>query len=143
MENQLNSKSEIEIKAKELLLRLGITPDLAGYMCAATAITELFYSKQRVSHCKLYQNKKKSVSTCNLYQKCADELQMSRSAFEIAIRYTIISRLKDKNKLEHFEDVIGCKITDKLTVSSFLSLCVERLFINEKEESEFMSVWES
>lgn len=143
MENQLNSKSEIEIKSKELLLRLGITPDLAGYQCAAAAITELFYSKQRVSHCKLYQNKKKSVSTCNLYQKCADELQMSRSAFERAIRYTIISRFKDKNKLEHFEDVIKCKITDKLTVSSFLSLCVERLFINEKEESEFMRVWES
>ena len=34
---------------------------------------------------------------------------------------------------EHFEDVIGCKITDKLTVSSFLSLCVERLYIDEDE----------
>lgn len=130
---QLNNKSEIEMKAKELLLQLGITPDLAGYKCATTAITELLYSKQRVSHCKLYQNKKKSVSTCNLYQKCADELQMSRSAFERAIHYTIISRFKDKNKLEHFEDVIGCKITDKLTVSSFLSLCVERLYIDEDE----------
>lgn len=58
---------------------------------------------------------------------------MSRSAFERAIHYTIISRFKDKNKLEHFEDVIGCKITDKLTVSSFLSLCVERLYIDEDE----------
>lgn len=132
MKTRVNSKSEIEIKAKELLLRLGITPDLAGYMCAATAITELFYSKQRVSHCKLYQNKKKSVSTCNLYQKCADELQMSRSAFERAIRYTIISKFKDKNKLKHFEDVIRCNV-DKLTVSSFLSLCVERLYIDEDE----------
>ena len=133
MKTRVNSKSEIEIKAKELLLRLGITPDLAGYMCAATAITELLYSKQRVSHCKLYRSQKKSVSTCNLYQKCADELQMSRSAFERAIRYTIISKFKDKNKLKHFEDVIGCKITDKLTVSSFLSLCVERLYIDEDE----------
>lgn len=140
MKTRVNSKSEIEIKAKELLLRLGITPDLAGYMCAATAITELFYSKQRVSHCKLYQNKKKSVSTCNLYQKCADELQMSRSAFERAIRYTIISKFKDKNKLKHFEDVIRCNV-DKLTVSSFLSLCVERLFINE-EESKVINILE-
>ena len=137
---QLNNKSEIETKAKELLLQLGITPDLSGYKCATTAITELLYSKQRVSHCKLYLSQKKSVSTCNLYQKCADELQMSRSAFERAIRYTIISRFKDKNKLEHFEDVIRCKV-DKLNVSSFLSLCVERLFINE-EESKVINILE-
>ena len=129
---QLNNKSEIETKAKELLLQLGITPDLSGYKCATTAITELLYSKQRVSHCKLYRSQKKSVSTCNLYQKCADELQMSRSAFERAIRYTIISKFKDKNKLKHFEDVIRCNV-DKLTVSSFLSLCVERLYIDEDE----------
>ena len=131
MENNDNFKSKINLKAKELLLRLGITPDLSGYQCAAVAITELYCSGKTVSHRQTQDGN--FIGTCELCKKCAQKMNIPSTSVERALRY-ITLKLEEKNKLEHFEKILGCKINGNITVSVFLSLCVERLFIEDERK---------
>lgn len=91
-------------RAKKLLLTLGITPNLNGYNYSTIAI-------------------------CKLYEDVANEVASTGTRVERSIRHAI--NYTSSQNLEHWEKVLNCKLQDGITVSKFLSLCVEKLLMNE------------
>lgn len=106
-------------RAKKLLLTLGITPNLNGYNYSTIAI------------CKLYEltNACEDISFCKLYEDVANEVASTGTRVERSIRHAI--NYTSSQNLEHWEKVLNCKLQDGITVSKFLSLCVENLLMNE------------
>lgn len=106
-------------RAKKLLLALGIAPNLKGYRYLTVAISKLYASRK--AH--------KEVSYCKLYEEVAQECGTTDKRAERSIRSAIINTLAHNKKL--WENTLNYKISDGLKVSEFLSLCVEKLILNE------------
>lgn len=108
-------------KIRELVLKLGITPDLTGYEYIITAIELLMNQKEK--------------SMMKLYSDVAEIHNSTPGNVDRNIRHAVTNILDSFGGYTLLSEVFHCNLlSEKLPNSKFLALCVETLKYDWEEQ---------